>query len=86
MTIADIVFLFCAVISALCSALLLGVYRRSRARLLLWTGFCFAGFALSNVLMYIDLSTPTDLSIARTIPALLGICCLVYGLIMESPS
>lgn len=86
MTLADFVFLFCAAISFLCATLLFRVYRRSRARLLMWSGLCFLGLAISNALVYADINTARDLSVARTIPALAGVCCLVYGLIMDSPS
>lgn len=86
MTLADFVFIFCAVVSYLCSVLLFRVYRRSKARLLMWCGLFFAGFAISNALTYADLNLSIDLSLVRIIPALVGICCLLYGLIMDGPS
>ena len=42
------VYLLCALTSALCAALLLREYRRSRARLLLWSSISFFGFAMQQ--------------------------------------
>lgn len=84
---ASVVFVLCALTSLLCAVLLYRAYRRSRARLLLWSALCFVGFALNNALLFIDIRVVpgTDLSILRTLPALAGISCLLYGLIMDSP-
>jgi hypothetical protein len=60
-------------------------YRQSRARLLFWAAICFAGLALNNVLLFVDLQMVpgADLSVWRTIPAALGASAFVYGLVME---
>ena len=86
MTIAGVVYLLCALTSLGCAALLLRGYRRSRVRLLLWSGLCFVGFFLNNVLLFIDLRVvPTvDLAFIRMLPALAGIGLLLYGLIWET--
>ena len=42
---SEIVYLLCAATSALCAALLVRSYRRSRSRLLLWSCLCFVGLA-----------------------------------------
>ena len=83
---AIIVYVLCAVTSGLCAVLLLRGYAKSRARLLFWSGLCFAGFALNNLLLVIDVRVvpELDLSLWRTIPALIGISLLVYGLIWET--
>ena len=83
---AILVYVLCAATSGLCSALLLRGYARSRARLLFWSGLCFAGLALNNVLLVIDVQVVPniDLSLWRTIPALIGISLLVYGLVWET--
>lgn len=39
----------------LCAVLLLRAYARTRGRLLLWSGLCFAGLTVSNVLVVADL-------------------------------
>ena len=80
------VYVLCAVTSLACAALLLRGYRRSRARLLLWSGLCFALFALNNVLLIIDVRVVPehDLSILRTLPTLLGVGLLLYGLVYDA--
>lgn len=79
------IYLLCVLTSAACALLLLRGYARSRVPLLLWSGLCFTGLALNNVLLVIDTRVvPTiDLSVWRTLPALLGIGCLLYGLVWD---
>ena len=83
---ANIVYILCAVTSGLCAVLLLRGYMKSRARLLFWSGLCFAGLALNNVLLIADvrIMPAIDLSVWRTIPALIGISLLIYGLVWET--
>lgn len=83
---AIIVYVLCAATSGLCAVLLLRGYAKSRARLLFWSGLCFAGLALNNLLLVIDVRVvpQIDLSVWRTIPALIGISLLVYGLVWET--
>lgn len=83
---AIIVYVLCAATSALCAVLLLRGYAKSRARLLFWSGLCFAGLALNNVLLVVDVRVipAVDLSLWRTIPALIGVSLLVYGLVWET--
>ena len=82
---ATVVYALCTLTSALCAWLLLRGYAASRVRLLLWGGICFAGLALNNLLLLIDLSVvpEVDLSVWRSVPALLGVAALVYGLVWE---
>jgi hypothetical protein len=79
------IYLLCVLTSAACAFLLLRGYSRSRVPLLLWSGLCFTGLALNNVLLVIDTRVvPTiDLSVWRTLPALLGVGCLLYGLVWD---
>ena len=86
MTFADIVYALCVLTSLACAVLLWRGYRRSHARLLMWSSLCFAGFALNNALLIVDLRVlpAVDLSIWRTLPALIGIALLVYGLIWDA--
>ena len=81
-----IVYALCATTSVACAILLLRGYARSGVRLLLWSGLCFAGLAVNNILLFIDLSVlpETDLSFFRTIPAVIGVAILVYGLVWET--
>lgn len=84
---AEIVYILCAVTSLTCAVMLFRAYRDSRFKLLFWSGICFMGFAVSNAVLVIDLvvlPVDIDLSIVRTIPALLGVMTLVYGLVWES--
>lgn len=81
-----LIYVLCAATSFLCALLLYRGYRRSAARLLLWSALCFAGLFLNNVLLIVDLRImpDQDLSVLRSIPALAGISFLLYGLIAES--
>jgi hypothetical protein len=83
---ATTIYALCALTSLLCAVLLLRAYARSRVRLLLWSGLCFAGLAVNNILLFIDVRVvpDTDLSVVRTLPALLGVALLIYGLVWES--
>jgi hypothetical protein len=80
-----VIYLLCAVTSLLCAVLLLNSYRERRVRLLLWSGLCFSGLALNNVLLVMSFAGlgSTDLSILRTLPALIGVALLIYGLIWD---
>jgi hypothetical protein len=83
---ALIVYILCAVTSCACAAMLLRTYAHNRFRLLLWSGLCFVGFALNNILLILDLNVfpEVDLSIIRSLPTLAGLLLLLYGLIWES--
>ncbi|MGA8808435.1 MAG: DUF5985 family protein [Thermoanaerobaculia bacterium] len=85
-SVGSIVYSLCAITSIGCAVLLLRGYRRSRVRLLFWSGLCFIGLALNNVLLFIDVRVvpDVDLSLWRTIPAVLGVAVLLYGLIWET--
>jgi hypothetical protein len=80
-----LIYALCTLTSAVCAALLLRGYRASGQRLLLWSGLCFIGFALNNALLILDTRTPmVDLSAWRTVPAVIGVALLLYGLIWET--
>jgi hypothetical protein len=83
---ATLVYALCALTSLACAVLLLRGYARTRVRLLLWSGLCFTGLALNNIILLVDLRVvPTiDLSVWRTLPALAGIVILLYGLVWET--
>lgn len=83
---ADAIYALCALTSIVCAVLLVRGYRRSRVRLLFWSAWCFAGLALNNVLLIVDLRIlpQVDLEIWRTVPAVIGVALLVYGLVWES--
>ena len=83
---ANLVYILCAATSTLCAVLLYRGYRSSKARLLFWSGLCFIGLALNNVLLIVDVRVVpgTDLSAWRLLPAVLGVAALLYGLIWET--
>lgn len=85
MSIASVVYLLCALTSLACAVLLFRGYRRSRARLLLWSGLCFVGFFLNNLLLFVDLQVMpgVDLAVLRMVPAVAGVGMLLYGLVWE---
>ena len=69
--------------------MLLGrAYRRTRARLLLWSTLCFSLLTLNNILLYLDLvifpGPDVDLRLPRGLTYLAGIAILVFGLIWDS--
>jgi drug/metabolite transporter (DMT)-like permease len=84
---ATAIYALCALTSIACAFLLLRGYSQSRVRLLFWSGLCFAGLALNNILLILDLSVlpDVDLEMWRTLPALAGVGLLIYGLVWESP-
>lgn len=83
---AEAVYVLCALTSLACTALLLRSYAETRVRLLLWSGVCFAGLALNNVILFVDkvVAPDVDLSLVRLLPAFAGVCALLFGLIWES--
>jgi hypothetical protein len=83
-----VVYLLCAATSAACAFLLLRGYYQRKARLLLWSGICFVGLALNNALLLVDTQVVPDvnLSVIRSIPAVIGVGFLVFGLVWDSHS
>jgi hypothetical protein len=80
-----LIYTLCMLTSLGCTVLLLRSYLRSRYRLLFWTGLCFAGLTINNLLLIVDKLTPAsiDLSTWRLIAALVALLPLLYGLIWE---
>jgi hypothetical protein len=84
--VATLVYALCALTSTACAVLLLRGYLRSRFRLLLWSGLCFAGLALNNVILFVDKQVvpDVDLSVWRSLPAVAGIALLLYGFVWDT--
>lgn len=83
---AAAVYVLCAVTSALCAVLLLRSWAATRQRLVLWTGLGFAGLAVNNALLVVDLAvlTDVDLSALRAGSGLVAVSVLLAGLVWES--
>ena len=84
---AGILYGLCTLTALLCTWLLLRAYFRSRYKLLLWGGLCFAGLTLNNALVGIDklvLGSEISLFTVRLIVALISILILLYGLIWDA--
>lgn len=81
----SIVYGLCAVTSVVCALLLLRAYGRRPTRLLLWSGLCFTGLALNNLLLFADyiLDTRVDLSVYRNLTAAASVLLLLVGLIWD---
>jgi hypothetical protein len=69
-----------------CAVLLLRGYIRGRQKLLLWSGLCFTGLAISNLLVFVDLVLvpEVDLYLYRLATTVVALAMLLYGLIWES--
>ena len=84
---AEVVYILCALTSVACAVLLFRGWSASRSRLLFWSGLCFAGLAVNNILLFLDLvvfATTVDLRMVRNLTALGSVAVLVHGLISES--
>lgn len=83
---AEVVYALCAVTSILCAALLLRSFRRTGARLLLWSSICFIGLAGSNIVLVLDLLVyrEVDLSLWRTLVGTVALLILDFGLLWET--
>jgi hypothetical protein len=82
---AETIYTLCILTSLACAWLLLRSYRRTRHRLLFWSGLCFVGMTLNNVLLLLDklVFTDVDLMPFRLGASLLALLLLLYGLIYE---
>ena len=80
-----LIYGLCAVTALLCAVLLLRAYGRSGYKLLLWSGLCFAGLTVNNFFLVMDkvILPEVDLSVARSVAALLAMAVLIYGLIFD---
>lgn len=83
---APALYILTALTTLLCAILLLRAYMRVRKRLLLWSGLCFVGLTVSNLLVIADLMMfpAIDFYTYRLGSAALGMGLLVFGLVWES--
>jgi hypothetical protein len=82
---AAVIYSLCALTCIVCAVMLFRSYRLSGGRLIFWSGLCFVGLTISNLLLVLDrLVLPTvDLSTPRLLSAFVGLLLLLYGLIWE---
>lgn len=82
----EVIYILCVFVSLGCAILLLRNWGATRARLLLWSGICFIGLCLNNVLLFVDLVTvpEIDLSAWRALVALATLVVFIYGLIFDA--
>lgn len=83
---AETVYALCALTSLACALLLARGYLRTRARLLLWSALCFAGLALNNGLVFLDLVIlpEIDLSLWCNLAGVVAVSFLLYGMIWDA--
>jgi hypothetical protein len=79
----QVIHAMCALTALACAWLLLRGWWRTRVPLLLWSGLCFAGLTINNVLVVLDrmVLPASDLSLWRHVAALVGLGLLVFGLV-----
>ena len=82
---ATVVYALCALTCLLCAVLLFRGYLASRAKLLFWSGLCFTGLLLNNIVLVLDKLVYTDLDLLpmRLWITLTALLLLLYGLLYE---
>jgi hypothetical protein len=83
--IATLIYFMCAATSAACALLLLRGYSSTKVDLLFWSGLCFVGLGLSNVVLVVDLVfvPQVGLLLLRHVITLVSLTVLLYGIIWE---
>ncbi len=83
---AQTIYGLCTLTSLACAWMLLTSYRRNGVRLLFWSGLCFIGMSVNNVLLVLDklVFLQVDLLPLRLASALAALLLLLYGLIYEN--
>ena len=80
------VYLLCFATSSACAFLLWRNYRRTGARLLMWSALCFLLLAANNMLVVIDLVVLTEavtLQLPRVVLSLAAVAVLLFGFIWD---
>lgn len=85
MIMSAVIYSLCTLTSLLCTWLLLRSYRKQHYRLLLWSGICFFGLFLNNLILIVDrfIVPNIDLSTLRLVIAFVALIPMLYGLIWE---
>lgn len=81
----ELIYTLCMLTSLACTWLLFASYRRTRYRLLFWSGLCFAVMTANNLFLIFDkvVFPNVDFMPLRVISALVACLLLLYGLIYE---
>lgn len=86
----EVVYVLCALTSVACAAMLFRGYARSHARFLLWSGLCFVGLMINNLMLIIDNVIFPEMTMTsvgpliRSLVAVVGLALLLYGLIWDT--
>ena len=80
-----LVYLLCFLTSSACALLLARNYRRTGARLLLWSALCFLLLAGNNFVVILDMLVlpMIDFRLARLLLALSAVGVLLFGFIWD---
>ena len=80
-----LVYALCFATSAMCAWLLFRSYRKSSARLLMWSAACFVFLAVSNLVVILDILVipGVDLRIYRLTLSLAAVLTLLFGFIWD---
>jgi hypothetical protein len=80
-----LVYTLCFLTSSACALLLARNYRRTGARLLLWSALCFVFLALNNFVVILDLLVlpAMDFRVTRLALSLAAIGLLLFGFIWD---
>jgi hypothetical protein len=83
--VAFTIYTLCTLTSLACACLLLVSYRRTRHRLLFWSGWSFVAMTVNNLFLVLDkvVFPDADLLPVRLVAALVSMLLLLYGLIYE---
>ena len=79
------VYFLCFATSSACSYLLARSYRRTGARLLLWSAICFLLLAANNLALIVDLLIlpATNLSLVRLLFSASALMVLLFGFVWD---
>lgn len=80
------IYILTTLTTLLCAVMLLRAYVNTRTRLLFWSGLCFVGLTVNNILVYVDLIVypQVDMYTERLAVAAISMTLLIFGLIWES--
>lgn len=61
-------------------------YFNNKTRLLFWSSLCFVCISINNILLFVDFSLGPgyDLSLMRSVVAVIGMVLIMYGLIWDT--